>query len=73
MQHGVSDAISDALPRPIRLTAPADARKPTWPRRSDLLEAIVGSYRTLSIAFADTANGRIAQLLAQRAIEDLNE
>lgn len=73
VQRRLSDGISDAFEQPIRLAAPADPRKPTFPRDSDLLGVIVRPDGGVTILFANTAVGRVAAYLAQQAIDNLDE
>jgi LGFP repeat len=71
VQRGVSDAISDAFTNPVRIAAPPDARRPTFPLGSDFVGVIVRADGSLSILFGNTDAGRAAASLAQHVVDSM--
>jgi hypothetical protein len=65
----ISDSIVGAMP--IRVAAPTDPRKPTFPRDVGFIGAVVGPDGSVTLLFSDTPAGRVAALIAQRTIDAL--
>ncbi|MFB8275459.1 LGFP repeat-containing protein [Nocardia colli] len=71
VQRNLSDGISDAFARPIRLVAPDDERLPTFPRDSEILGIIIRPAGGLSILFSRSFAGGFAAAVAQRRLDEL--
>jgi hypothetical protein len=71
VRDGINGAITDAFREPRRVAEPADPRRPTFPEGSGFVGAIVLGDGTLLLLFTDTVPGRIAAVLAQRAVDGL--
>lgn len=71
--RGIANAIADAFTPPMRLAAPANPADPTFPAESAFIGALVHPDGAFGLLFCDTLPGRLAAVLARRAMEGMLE
>jgi hypothetical protein len=70
---GIANAIAQAFTPPMRIAAPDDPHQPTLPGDSAFIAALVHPDGRFSLLFCDTVPGRLAAVLARRAMERMPE